>query len=63
MKILNQAIKFIQEAREELLKVNWPNKKQIVNYTLAIIAISLVVAIFIGGLDYFFSQILRRFII
>jgi len=53
---------FILDAKAELLKVNWPTKKQAINYTLIIIGVSLVVALFLGGLDYLFSGILKRFI-
>ena len=53
---------FILDAKAELLKVNWPTKKQAINYTLIIIGVSLVVALFLGGLDYLFSGILKKFI-
>ena len=59
----NKAVTFLKEAKTELLKVNWPSKPQIINYTLIIIGISLVVAIFLGGLDYFFRYLLKTFII
>ncbi len=56
-------IQFLREAKAELLKVNWPSKPQIINYTLIVIGISIAVAIFLGGLDYFFSYILKTFIV
>jgi preprotein translocase subunit SecE len=54
---------FIVEAKAELLKVNWPTKKQTLNYTLIIIAVSLVISLFLGSLDYLFGGILKNFII
>jgi preprotein translocase subunit SecE len=60
---MNKIITFFKEAKAELLKVNWLSKKQTVNYTLLVIGISLVVAAFLGGLDYVFSLILKRIII
>ena len=60
---MNKILAFIQEAKEELLKVNWPSKKQTINYTLLVVAVSLAVAGFLGGLDYMFSYILKTFII
>ena len=60
---MNKLIKFIQEAKEELMKVNWPSKKQTLNYTMLVVAVSLAVAGFLGGLDYIFSYILKTFII
>lgn len=56
-------ILFLKDARAELMKVNWPSKQQTVNYTMAVIGISLAVAIFLGGLDYLFGFILREYII
>lgn len=60
---MNKIIQFFKEAKVELMKVNWPTKKQTMNYTVVVIGISLGTAIFLGGLDYFFEFILKTFII
>ena len=60
---MNKIITFVKEAKAELLKVNWPSKKQTVNYTLIVMGISLAVAAFLGGLDYVFNYLLKVFII
>ena len=60
---MNKIVTFIQEAKEELLKVNWPSKKQTINYTLLVVAVSIAVAGFLGGLDWIFSYVLKTFII
>ena len=60
---MNKIVTFFQEAKEELLKVNWPSKKQTINYTLLVVAVSLAVAGFLGGLDSVFGYILRTYII
>jgi preprotein translocase subunit SecE len=62
-KSMNKIVTFIQEAKEELLKVNWPTKKQTINYTLLVVAVSLAVAGFLGGLDSVFGYILRTYIV
>ena len=54
---------FIKEAKAELMKVNWPTKQQTINYTLIVIGISIIIAIFLGGLDYFFEYLLKAFIL
>ena len=59
----NQIVQFFKEAKAELLKVNWPNRQQTINYTLMVIAISIAVAMFLGGLDYIFGYILKTFIV
>lgn len=59
---MKKIIDFVREAKAELMKVNWPTKKQTMNYTLIIIGVSVVVALFLGGLDYVFSGVLKKFI-
>lgn len=46
----------------ELKKVNWPTKHQTINYTLVVIGLSVAVAIFLGGLDLGFQEIIKRLI-
>lgn len=60
---MNQITQFLKEAKAELLKVNWPTKEQTINYTLIVIGISLALALFLGGLDYFFEFLLKTFIL
>jgi preprotein translocase subunit SecE len=60
---MNKITTFLREARAELMKVNWPNKKQTINYTILVIGISILGALFLGGLDYIFSYLLKTFII
>lgn len=59
---MKKILKFISESKAELMKVNWPTKKQTMNYTIIIIGVSVAVALFLGGLDYIFSGILKKFI-
>jgi preprotein translocase subunit SecE len=60
---MDKILQFLREAKAELMKVNWPTKAQTINYTLIVIGISIAVAIFLGGLDYFFEYLLRVFVI
>ena len=53
---MNKIITYLKESVEELKKVTWPTKKETYNYTLLVIGISLAIAVFLGGLDYIFSQ-------
>jgi preprotein translocase subunit SecE len=48
-------IQYIKSSIEEMKKVSWPTKKETYNYTVLVIAVSLAVALFLGGLDYIFS--------
>ncbi|MDD2430727.1 MAG: preprotein translocase subunit SecE [Firmicutes bacterium] len=49
------AVKFFRDIRTELRKIVWPNKKELINYTIVVIVFSLVVAFFIGIIDLGFS--------
>lgn len=62
-KMFNEIKGFVLEAKGEMLKVNWPTKKQTMNYTGLVVAVSVVVAGFLGGLDSIFGYILRTYII
>lgn len=60
---MKKIIAFIKEAREELSKVSWPTREQTVRYTGIVIGVSLAVAIFLGILDLFFSNVIGKFIV
>ena len=57
--MINKITQFLREAKAELLKVNWPTKKQTIIYTIAVIGVSIAVAAFLGSLDYFFNYLLK----
>ncbi len=59
----NKITQFLREAKAELLKVNWPTKKQTIAYTIAVIGVSIAVAAFLGVLDYFFNYLLKIYFI
>ena len=54
---------FLKEVRLEMRKVNWPTRKETIKYTGIIIGLSLVIAAFLGGLDYIFTTLLNKFIL
>jgi len=60
---MNKIIAFLKDAKTELQKVNWPTKQQTINYTLTVVGISVAIALFLGGLDYIFEQILNNVIL
>lgn len=53
---MSKITSYFSESVAELKKVTWPTKKETYNYTLLVIGISLGVAIFLGLLDYIFTQ-------
>lgn len=54
---------YLKESRTELKKVIWPTHIETFHHTLAVIGISVAVAIFLGALDYIFNFILKTLII
>ncbi len=63
MKILNKIISFLKEVQLEMKKVNWPSREETIRYTLIVIGISVVVAAFLGTLDYIFTTLLNKFVL
>ena len=53
---------YLKDTKAEMRHVTWPTKKQAINYTLIVIAISIGTGLFLGLLDYGFAQGLSRFI-
>ena len=51
--------KFFRDTRSEMKKVLWPNKKQVINNTLVVIAVVIICGLVIFGLDNLFGLILR----
>lgn len=60
---MGKLITFFQEAKVELSRVNWPGRKEIVRYTILVVIISLVLALFLGGLDFLFSFLVEKYLI
>ena len=60
---MQKVINFFVEAKGELMKVNWPSRKDLIRYTVLVVVISLAVAIFLGALDTLFSYLVERFLL
>ena len=53
-------IAFLKETRAELSRVQWLTREQTLRYTWLVIFISVLVAVFLGGLDYLFGGIVQN---
>lgn len=51
------------EAKAELIKVVWPTQDQLIRNTILVVALTAVVAVFLGGLDYGFGYVLKVFVL
>jgi len=53
---------YFREVVRELKKVSWPSRKQTINKTMLVIAISILLAIYLGGLDFIFQKLAEMLI-
>ena len=51
-------ITFFGEVRDELKKVVWPTRQEVIRLTMVVIVVSLAVGVFLGGLDFIFTRML-----
>ena len=56
---MNFIKKYISQVVTELKKVSSPSKKQTINQTVLVIIVSVVAAVYIGGIDYLLQQLMR----
>jgi preprotein translocase subunit SecE len=61
--MFNKIVTFFKEVRLEIKKVNWPTKRETLKYTLLVVGVSLAVAVFLGGIDFIFTEILNKFLL
>jgi len=54
---------YFKESWRELGKISWPNRKQTTHLTLAVLTFSLVMGVFIGGIDFGFSELVKRVLV
>lgn len=59
---MQKITQFLKEVKIELSRVAWPTRQQLINYTLAVLGISLFLALFLGALDGIFAYGLNKFI-
>lgn len=51
-------MQYLAEVWRELKKVDWPSQNQTIQQTVLVMAVSILIAAYLGGLDYFFDQLL-----
>ncbi len=53
---------FFKEVLVEMKKVSWLTSKEVVRYTFIVLGVTLAFVIFLGGLDYIFTEIIKKFV-
>lgn len=54
---------YLKETKGELKHMSWPSGSQILTYTVAVVVISALTALYLGFFDYLFSLLLNKFIL
>ena len=54
--MMEATIKYFKDSKDEMKKIAWPTKQQVINHTMMVIAISIFIAAVIGALDFGFQE-------
>ncbi|MEA4883241.1 MAG: preprotein translocase subunit SecE [Clostridia bacterium] len=52
--------KYLREVRAEFKRVQWPNRKELMSYTIAVVVYVFIVAVFLGVIDLGLSALVNR---
>ena len=55
-------VTFLQEVQEELKKVVWPTREEVIRLTIVVLFISVVVGLFLGGIDIVLVKLIEIFL-
>lgn len=55
-------VSFLKEVQDELKKVVWPTRDEVIRLTFVVIFVSLIVGSFLGGADIILSKIFEFFV-
>ncbi|HWO44783.1 MAG TPA: preprotein translocase subunit SecE [Methylomirabilota bacterium] len=60
MEFLRRTQEFIREVVAEFRKVTWPSRQELINSTVVVITVTVVVALFLGGVDIVLARVVER---
>lgn len=55
----NKLASYLKQSKEELAKVEWPNRKETLHYTLVVLGVSVFLAFFLGVIDFGLNKVLE----
>ena len=59
---MSQLGNYLRDTAAEMKHVSWPTQTQAMIYTVLVIVISTIVALFVGAFDYIFTGLLNMFV-
>ena len=54
------ARQFLREVRQELKKVDWPNRRELISYTTVVLVTIVFMTTFVFGWDYLFTKTILK---
>ena len=63
MTIIQKVNVFFKDVWAEMKRVSWLSKNDVLRYTFAVLAVTIGAAAFLGGLDYIFTEIIKKLIL
>lgn len=60
---MSRIINYIKDTRGEMSHVSWPTRRQAVVFTVIVIVVSVLTAVFLGLFDHIFSLIMQKFVL
>jgi preprotein translocase subunit SecE len=55
-KTRTRPMQFLREVRSELLKVAWPTRSEVINYSIIVLVAVVILTTYIASLDYAFGE-------
>ena len=60
MGFVTRVREFVREVIAEFRKVTWPSRQELANSTVVVIAVTLVLAFFLGAVDIALARVVER---
>ena len=60
MGFLKRTQEFFEEVLAEFRKVTWPSRQELLNSTVVVVAVTVVIAFFLGGVDIVLARVVER---
>lgn len=54
---------FLKDTRAEISRIHWPSRRKSALLTALVVVVSLVVAAYLGALDFVFTEALEQFLL
>lgn len=58
----NRLVRYLRESRAEMRKVTWPTREEALNLTAIVLIVTVLMSMFLWGLDVIFDSVMLRLI-